>query len=51
MKASEICAALRERYKQPEWSLFFEVANGTAGYAKRHADALAMNMYPMAFEE
>ncbi len=46
MKSSEICAILRERYKQPEWALFFEVANGTGGYAKRHADALAMNMYP-----
>lgn len=44
--SSDICAALRERYKQPEWCLFFEVANGTGGNAKRHADALAMNMYP-----
>lgn len=46
MKSSDICAALRERYKQPEWCIFFEVASGTGVNAKRHADALAMNMYP-----
>ncbi|HML33828.1 hypothetical protein [Sporomusa sphaeroides] len=46
MKASDICAALRERYQQPEWSLFFEVGSGTGGNCRRHADALAMNMYP-----
>ncbi len=46
MKSSEICAALRERYKQPEWALFFEVGSGTGANCKRHADALAMNMYP-----
>ena len=46
MTSSDICAALRDKYKQPEWALFFEVANGTGGYARRHADALAMNMYP-----
>lgn len=46
MKSSDICAALRERYKQPEWALFFEVGNGTGGNCRRHADALAMNMYP-----
>ncbi len=46
MTSSDICAVLRERYKQPEWSLFFEVANGTGANTKRHADALAMNMYP-----
>jgi hypothetical protein len=46
MTSADICAAMRERYKQPEWCLFFEVANGTGGNAKRHADALAMNMYP-----
>lgn len=46
MTSSDICAALRERYTQPEWSLFFEVGNGTGGNCRRHADALAMNMYP-----
>lgn len=46
MKASQICQALRKRFKQPEWSLFFEVASGTGANCKRHADAVAMNMYP-----
>ncbi|MBU2704094.1 hypothetical protein Ga0466249_005247 [Sporomusaceae bacterium BoRhaA] len=46
MKSSEICAALRDRYKQPEWALFFEVGSGTGANCRRHADALAMNMYP-----
>ena len=46
MKSSDICAALRARYAQPEWALFFEVASGTGANARRHADALAMNMYP-----
>jgi len=44
--SSDICAVLRDRYKQPEWSLFFEVANGTGSNTRRHADAVAMNMYP-----
>lgn len=46
LKSSDICAALRDRFKQPEWSLFFEVGNATGGHCRRHADALAMNMYP-----
>lgn len=46
MTSADICAALRERYKQPEWSIFFEVGNATGARCDRHADALAMNMYP-----
>ncbi len=30
----------------PEWACFPEVANGTGAHARRHADALAMNLYP-----
>lgn len=37
---------MRNRYKQPEWALFFEVGNGTGANVRRHADAVAMNMYP-----
>jgi hypothetical protein len=44
--SSDICEALRKKYIQPEWSIFFEVANGTGSNVRRHADALAMNMYP-----
>lgn len=43
---ADICAAMRATYCQPEWALFFEVANGTGANARRHADAVAMNMYP-----
>lgn len=46
MTSAEICAVLRERFKQPEWSLFFEVGSGTGANCRRRVDALAMNMYP-----
>lgn len=38
--------ALRDRFCQPEWSIFFEVASGTGATGRRRADAVAMNMYP-----
>ncbi|SFM09656.1 hypothetical protein [Pelosinus propionicus] len=44
--AEDIRESLRKRFTRPEWALFFEVGNGTAGNLKRWADALAMNMYP-----
>jgi hypothetical protein len=44
--AEEIRESLRKKFTRPEWALFFEVGNGTAGNLKRWADALAMNMYP-----
>lgn len=43
---ADICAAMRKTYCQPEWALFFEVGNATGFNARRHADAVAMNMYP-----
>ncbi|MGH0003132.1 MmcB family DNA repair protein [Pseudovibrio ascidiaceicola] len=46
MKASQINAALRETYTQPEWVIFFEVADGTGAASRRRADAIAMNMWP-----
>ena len=46
MKTSEIVAAMRKRYTQPEWAIFFEVANGTGSNIRRYADAVAMNMFP-----
>ena len=30
----------------PEWACFPEIANGTGTHVRRHADALAMNLYP-----
>jgi hypothetical protein len=44
--ADEIRKALDTRFTQPEWALFFEVGNGTGYTCNRHADAIAMNMYP-----
>lgn len=46
VRTSDIATAMRATYCQPEWSLFFEVANGTGANVRRHADAVAMNMYP-----
>jgi len=43
---ADITAAMRETYKQPEWALFFQVADGTGANQRRWADAVAMNMYP-----
>jgi len=31
---------LADRFKAPEWALFFEVANGTGANTRRHADAV-----------
>ncbi len=40
-------AALRRRYRSPEYALFFEVRNTTGyGLRVRSADAVAMNLYP-----
>jgi hypothetical protein len=44
--ADEIRKSLDARFTQPEWALFFEVGNGTGYTCNRHADAVAMNMYP-----
>ena len=46
IKTEDLKRALRDRYHQPEWSLFFEVPDGTGANQRRRADAVAMNMYP-----
>lgn len=33
-------------YPAPEWATFFEVANATGSAARRHADAVAMGIWP-----
>lgn len=43
LTAADVRAALRSRFCQPEWALFFEVADGN--YSRR-ADGVAMNMWP-----
>jgi hypothetical protein len=44
--ATDVRAALMNRYRAPEWATFFEVANSTGGGAVRSADAVAMSLYP-----
>lgn len=44
--ANDIRNSLQQYYADPEWTLMFEVGNGTGGTLRRHADGVAMNMYP-----
>ena len=44
--AAEIKALIRAKYPVREWALAFEVSNGTGSEARRHADAVAMNLWP-----
>jgi hypothetical protein len=37
---------VREYFSGNEWSITFEVGNGTGFSVKRHADAVAMNLWP-----
>lgn len=46
LRTPEIKAALRARFCEPEWALFFEVADATGVRQQRYADAVAMNLYP-----
>lgn len=44
--ASEVRQALRLRYAAPEYALFEEVGNATGSRCNRHADAVAMAIWP-----
>lgn len=44
--SATVYAALREKYKQPAYALFFEVGNATGYACKRHADAVAVGLWP-----
>lgn len=46
MNTREIMEALRLRYSPPEWAFLEQVANGTGMTAHRHADAVAMSIWP-----
>lgn len=37
---------MRQTYRQPEWALFLQPGDGTGAACRRHADAVAMSMYP-----
>lgn len=45
LRTEQMRVALRTRFCQPEWALFFEVADGTGASQRRWADAMAMNMW------
>jgi len=45
-RTADLEAAMRMQYRQPEWALFFNVADGTGATQRRWADAVAMSMYP-----
>lgn len=44
--SADIAAALRDRYRAPECAIAFEVAQGTGLDARRHVDAVAMELWP-----
>lgn len=44
--ADRVRVALRKRFCQPEWNIFFEVRDATGFDGSRSADAVAMNCYP-----
>jgi len=46
MSTGAIMDAMRERYKAPEYALMFEVGNATGHHTRRHADAVAMSLWP-----
>lgn len=41
-----LAGLIAARYPSPEWAVFFEVANGTGWQAGRHADAVALGIWP-----
>ena len=46
MTAPDVRAALKAYYCQPEYGIVFEVARSTGHAARRHLDALAMDLWP-----
>lgn len=44
--SSDIRAALSVKFCQPEYVIFWEVSNATGLHARRHADAVAMSIWP-----
>lgn len=46
VKTADINEALRKRFCAPQWSIFFEVAEGTGSNPGRYADAVAMGLWP-----
>jgi len=41
-----LAALIAEAYPSPQWAVFYEVANATGFNARRHADAVALGIWP-----
>ena len=46
LDSAQVMAALRKRYPEPAFAFFEEVGNATGWRCNRHADAVAMSLYP-----
>lgn len=46
MTTCELLTLLRAKYAPPEWALLSEVGNATGTHCRRHADAIAMSLWP-----
>jgi hypothetical protein len=46
MTAAQVRHALKKRFPAPECGIVFEVAQGTGSHARRHLDAIAMELWP-----
>lgn len=46
MAVANLHHLVSKAYPAPEWAVFFEVANGTGAGALRHADAVALGIWP-----
>lgn len=46
LTADDLIALLRGKYPSNEWALVTQVGNGTGFKVNRHADAIAMNLWP-----
>jgi hypothetical protein len=47
VRADEVVAVLREKhYPAPAWAFLEQVGDRTGAYTRRHADAIAMSLYP-----
>lgn len=44
--SSKLFAAIEAAHPAPEWAVLGEVANGTGSNVRRHADAIAMSLWP-----
>ncbi len=46
MKTQDLHSLLEQKFQRPEWAIVREVGNATGITCNRHADALALNLWP-----